>query len=126
MPGADWSVALAGDAEGRAAEARGSAAENVTLAGSMALPETLTLPQVVPNPARGHATVRVGLPEAAALVARVYDVRGRVVAVLADGAEAPAGWHDLNVPASRLAAGVYVVRVQTDGGAVMRRFTVVR
>ena len=88
-------------------------------------PASLTLEPVSPNPARGAARVRVGIPTAGAVVATVYDVRGRIVATLADG-EQPAGWLDLDLDAGALAAGVYVVRVQTGAEQATRTMTVVR
>ena len=79
-----------------------------------------------PNPTGGAATVRLGLPAPADVRVAVYDVLGRRVATLASGALA-AGTHGLPLDAAPLAPGVYVVRAEVGGGAVLvRRVTVAR
>ena len=88
-------------------------------------PAELTLEPPYPNPMRAGATVRIGTPEAGPLAATLYDVRGRRIAVLADG-DAPAGWRDARLDAARLAPGVYVVRVASGGEVRVATVTVVR
>jgi hypothetical protein len=94
-------------------------------AGSVALPETLEVQPARPNPARGRAMVRVGVPDPGPVDVAVYDAVGRRVAVLASG-ERAAGWHDLGVEAGGLAPGVYVVRAVTGDSVATRTLTVVR
>ena len=65
-------------------------------------------------PARGTATLRCDLPEPAQVALTVYDVLGREVARLVDGAR-QAGAHREPLDASVLPAGVYVVRLQATG-----------
>ncbi len=77
----------------------------------------LVLGPVAPNPVRGSATVRVTLGRAAHVTARLVDLQGRTVRVIADAALA-AGPHRLALDASGLAAGVYLVRL--DAGADTR------
>lgn len=55
----------------------------------------------------------------------VVDVLGREVATVASGARS-AGVHTEAVDTSRLAPGLYVVRVETPEGARTARFTVIR
>ncbi len=82
--------------------------------------------EVGPNPVtRGTAQVRFTLPASGRAAVRVYDALGREVATLADGALA-AGAQTLVWDASALPAGLYVVRVETDGGAASRRVAVAR
>ena len=90
-----------------------------------AVPEGFALEPVAPNPVRGEATVAFRLPEAGAARVALYDVRGRRVAVLAEGVQA-AGRHAVRLDASRLAAGAYVVRLEAAGHTATRRVTVVR
>ena len=79
-----------------------------------------------PNPTGGAATVRLSLPAPADVRVAVYDVLGRRVATLASGALG-AGAHALPFDAAPLAPGVYVVRAEVGGGAVLvRRVTVAR
>jgi hypothetical protein len=94
-------------------------------ASAEAAPEALTVGATRPNPARGRATVRVGVPEAGPVEVVVYDAVGRRVAELAAGERAP-GWHELAVEAGALAPGVYVVRALAPGAVATRTLTVVR
>ena len=55
----------------------------------------------------------------------MFDAVGRQVAVLADG-EVPAGEQSVELDASALAAGVYIVRLEVEAGVLTRVVTVVR
>ena len=134
-PGAAW-VPFDSSLEGENLCASGVAAEGeIAVGGALAdnpLPEVpgAAVPAVLalrsyPNPARGSATVEVSMPEAGVLRAEVVDALGRRVAVLHDG-PLGAGTHALRLEASRLPAGVYVVRASAGGAVVTRRLTVVR
>jgi|GEM_PF-2194963 len=79
---------------------------------------------VVPNPTSGGAVVRFTLSSSEAVTVTVYDMLGRTVATLFDGT-ASAGANAVSVPSS-LNAGVYVVRVSTEGATASARFTVIR
>ena len=78
-----------------------------------------------PNPSRGPVTVPLTLRRAQAARVTVVDALGRTVAVLHDGPLA-AGAHALPWSAGALAAGVYSVRLDADGGTASRRFLIVR
>ena len=78
-----------------------------------------------PNPTRGAATVAFGLAEGGAARVAVYDALGREVVVAADGPFGP-GRHEVAVRAGALPAGVYIVRVATEGGVQTARLTVAR
>jgi hypothetical protein len=78
-----------------------------------------------PNPSVGAVRLGVSLPEAGAVRVTVLDALGRIVAVPLDG-ERSAGTHAVPLDASRLAPGVYVVRLDSPDGALLRRFTVTR
>ena len=78
-----------------------------------------------PNPFRASATVRYRVPVAGRVRVELIDVRGRVVARLADG-ERPAGDHAVAVSGRDLAPGVYHVRVWMDGASAMTRLVRVR
>ena len=88
-------------------------------------PEALTLDRLRPNPTRGTARVRVGLPDDGPLAVEVFDVQGRLVSSL-DGGDRGAGWHDVEVPLDGLAPGLYVVRLTAEGERAVRSVTVVR
>jgi hypothetical protein len=82
--------------------------------GAGGIPREFALASVYPNPFNPTATVRVGLPRTAKLEAALYDLLGRRVAVLADGA-LPPGWHELTLDGAALPSGSYFVRVVVPG-----------
>ena len=80
---------------------------------------------VGPNPVRGAGTVTFRLGAEADVRVAVYDVLGREVAVLAEGAYG-AGPHRAPFDAAAFPAGAYVVRLAVGGEAHTARVTVVR
>ena len=89
----------------------------------------LTLGVARPNPTTGLTTIDLTLAAAASVDAGVFDVLGRRVATLAEGTQ-EAGRMSLAFDASRMPAGVYVVRVVVRSGGqadtLARRVTVTR
>ena len=79
-----------------------------------------------PSPSRGGARFSVSLPAAAPVRWALLDVAGRAV----DGADLglrPAGTLELAIaPSSARAPGLYLVRVESGGESVTRRWAVVR
>ncbi|WP_420455103.1 T9SS type A sorting domain-containing protein [Rubrivirga sp.] len=112
-------------ADGAAAEDRFVLRVGDRVAGAQAGVTELALDPVAPNPSSGTARVAFALPEAGPVRVAVYDVRGREVAVLADGEHA-AGHHQAALASRSLAAGVYVVRLEAHGQVLTRRAVVVR
>ncbi|HEX8385576.1 MAG TPA: T9SS type A sorting domain-containing protein, partial [Rubricoccaceae bacterium] len=78
-----------------------------------------------PNPAAGRTSLRFALPDARPVRIAVYDLLGRTVATVAEGVRA-AGWHEVHVETSPLAAGVYVVRLEAGDTVRSVRLSVVR
>ncbi|HLA64246.1 MAG TPA: T9SS type A sorting domain-containing protein, partial [Rhodothermales bacterium] len=80
---------------------------------------------VAPNPVVGpSATLALEVPSAQHVRLAVFDALGREVAVVADQ-DIPAGARTFSLDTG-LAAGSYVVRLQTPNGVLARRFTVAR
>lgn len=77
-----------------------------------------------PNPVRGLVTVRYALEVTADTRLVLYDVLGREVALLHEGALGR-GRHEIQFDASDLPAGVYVLRLRTAEAAIARLVTVV-
>ncbi len=77
---------------------------------------TATGVEVFPNPVASRATVRFEMEKAGEICLAVYDVLGREVVVLAEGAVA-AGRHDVAFDRGSLAGGTYVWRLVRGGGA---------
>jgi uncharacterized delta-60 repeat protein len=91
----------------------------------------LSLHMPHPNPCRGRVDVTFDVPSGV-VVARlaIYDVRGRLVRVLADeGISAgryTATWDASDNRGRRVSAGVYFVRLQCDGDVRVRKVVVLR
>ncbi len=79
------------------------------------LPTEYALDAIWPNPFNPLATIRFGLPSDAVATVDVVDVLGRRVAVIDAGARRAAGWHTVQFDGSRLASGVYFVRLAAGG-----------
>ncbi|MEM8600904.1 MAG: T9SS type A sorting domain-containing protein [Bacteroidota bacterium] len=78
-----------------------------------------------PNPFSASTTISLTLSATHDVEAVAYDVLGRRVAILHEGTLA-AGTHPLTFEATRLPAGVYVVRVLGGGLALTQRVTLAR
>lgn len=80
---------------------------------------------VFPNPTRGRATVRSGLPDARPVRLSLVDLLGRTVATVADEVRA-AGWHEVTVDTAALAAEAYVLRLDAGDAVRVVRLAVAR
>ncbi len=78
-----------------------------------------------PNPARSATTITLSLDAPRTVSIAVFDVLGREVVHLHDGALA-AGAQTMRLDTSRFSAGVYVVRMTSGDSVTARRLTVVR
>lgn len=76
---------------------------------------------IAPNPVAASTAVRFRLGAAGHADVAIYDALGRRVRVLASGPHA-AGPHRLEIDASGLAPGAYVVTLRHDGGTESRPF----
>ena len=132
LPGEPGTVAYyieATDALGR--QARRPAGAPQTLyrfdvgADKTELPKAPRLDAVHPNPLSGSAIISYTLPEAADVRLEVYDLLGRRVAVLAEGAKT-ARTHTVTLDGSGLASGAYLVRLLAGGRQDTRRVVVLR
>lgn len=95
-----------------------------------ATPTAFGLGSAYPNPFAGTTTLPLRLDRAGAVTLTVYDVRGRQVAVLADGVltagEHHITWDGTADDGRRLAPGVYVARLSGSGGHAVTKLTLVR
>ena len=89
-------------------------------------PETgeFALGNVYPNPTAGTARVVVSGRADARVTVRVYDVTGRVVGTVAE--DALVDGRPLEIDTRGLAAGLYLVRADSESGVATARLTVVR
>ncbi len=88
-------------------------------------PTAFALEGGIPNPFSQTTTLRFALPEAVEVRLAVYDVLGREVAVLAEGAM-EAGQHVVPFDAAGLPGGTYLVRLQAGDAVQTQRLTLTR
>ncbi|MDO7851978.1 DUF4961 domain-containing protein [Hymenobacter convexus] len=84
-----------------------------TLLATRAQATTALQLSAAPNPATSTTLVNYELPTPAAVTLTVQNVLGATVRTLATGVPQSAGPHSLSLPINGLAAGVYLVRLQT-------------
>ena len=96
-----------------------------TAAGPAASGAEFRLDPPAPNPVRASARIRYSLAEAGPVRISAFDALGRLVSVIHEGDES-AGAHEASFDATRLPAGVYVLRIEASGAARTVRATVVR
>jgi len=84
----------------------------------------LSLMPNFPNPVRGRTNISFNLPRAGTYELRVYNIAGQMVDRL--GGMGQAGPNRLTWNASRLAAGVYLYQVSSNGQSATRKLVVVK
>jgi hypothetical protein len=107
-----------GDSSGTLVDGVLGVSDPFTIQGLLAVeptPAVLAFDRIQPNPARGVAKLRFGLPRRAPVSLDVFDVQGRRVRSLATG-EREAGWHRLEwrgegESGERVGSGVYYLRL---------------
>ena len=89
------------------------------------IPTEYSLAQNYPNPFNPTTVIRFGLPSQTYVRLTVYSVLGEEVLGLVDGPLA-AGYHEVNVGASRLSSGVYFYRLRAGSYVETRKLLLVR
>ncbi len=89
------------------------------------LPEGYALDQNYPNPFNPVTTIQYELAAAADVTLEVYDVLGRKVRTLVDGANV-AGVHTVAFDGAGLASGVYFYHLKTPVGQQVRRMVLLK
>ena len=90
------------------------------------IPSSINLQQNYPNPFNPSTNITFELPSSQQVTLKVYDMMGREVATLIDGARQQAGSTTVSFDASRLASGVYVYRLQTPSGIMTKKMTLIK
>ncbi len=80
---------------------------------------------VYPNPAKDQATLTYAIGRARTLKIDLYDTQGKLVQTLEQGHQSE-GFHKLNVNTSSLPAGMYFIRMMSDGLVQNQRLSVVK
>jgi hypothetical protein len=86
---------------------------------------------LAPNPLSSSGTLSFTLPEAGPVRLSVFDVNGREVSRVLDGAWMEGGRHRLRIGSlgahgERLPAGIYLYRIGTTAGSATGRFALIR
>jgi len=89
------------------------------------LPFQISLEQNYPNPFNGETDIRFEITDFGLVRLRVYDLAGREVMTLVDGS-LPAGRHNRRIDASRLASGVYLIRLEAGNQVLVRKMVLIR
>lgn len=89
------------------------------------IPATYALHQNYPNPFNPATTINFDLPEASHVSIVVFDVLGRRVGVIADGAF-DAGYRSVVWQAGNLASGVYFIRLNVSDAKGFSKYSTVR
>lgn len=97
----------------------------VTGAEEEAAPLVFSLGPMSPNPIQREGTLRLTIPREGHVSLRIFDVKGRQVARPVDGRLDP-GVRVLRFAPTRLASGVYFLRLESNGKSLDRRFIVLR
>jgi hypothetical protein len=90
-----------------------------------AQPRSFQLGQAVPNPFNPTTSFTFQLPEAARVQAKLYNVAGQYVGTVLNENLA-AGSHSLRVDGSRLASGVYLLKVEAGRHHAVRKLTLLK
>lgn len=89
------------------------------------IPQAVFLDQNYPNPFNPATEIRFGLPGSDHVRLQVFDLAGRLVALVAEGYYAP-GIHHVRFDASALASGLYLYRLQAGDQQMTRKFMIVK
>jgi hypothetical protein len=88
-------------------------------------PTQFTLYSNSPNPFQSSTMIRFNLPHRGAVDLRVFDIRGREVAVLLDE-ELNSGLHQVEFESRDLAAGLYFYRLRGPDGTSAKRMLILK
>jgi len=89
------------------------------------LPRQFTLYQNYPNPFNPSTTIQFDLAKAGNVKLAVFDVTGRAVATLVDGAMS-AGAHSIEFDGANLTSGVYFARLEMGGTSQARKMALIK
>jgi hypothetical protein len=89
------------------------------------IPEVFFVDQNYPNPFNPSTTIRFGLPSAAQVTVKVFNMLGQKVATLFDGRK-EAGVHELQFDAANFGSGVFLYRIQAGDVVDMKRMVLAK
>ncbi len=107
------------------AAAKAAAAQASTLLAGEDIPDNYALNDNYPNPFNPATAIRFALPEAEHVRLTVYDVMGREVKRLVDGALS-AGFHEVSFEGGHLASGLYLYRIEAGAFVDVKRMVLLK
>jgi hypothetical protein len=97
----------------------------LSVEGDTEVPRQVALLQNFPNPFNPNTVIRYQLPVNSTVRIDVFDVTGRLVSTLIDGAM-PAGHHSVNFNATSLASGLYFYQLSGSFGTITQKMLLVK
>ncbi len=123
-------VTLRPDADSQSLQLLVGSTEYVEKKKEATLPDGLQFMPPYPNPFSDQTTFEYVLPNSSSVRLAVYDVLGRQVRVLVDERQTTGRhtvqWNGRDERGSRMASGVYLVRLLVDGSTKVRKVTFVQ
>ncbi len=92
---------------------------------SVTTPNTFSLSTIYPNPFNSTATIRFSLPITSNVKGEVFDITGRRVSQLLNG-KVNAGEHRIQFDGSKLASGMYFVRLTAGKTTVQQKMILLK
>jgi hypothetical protein len=92
---------------------------------NMTIPKTFFIAQNYPNPFNPSTTIRFGLPQAAQVTFKIFDINGQEVETLLLGRK-NAGIHTLIFNAVHLSSGVYFYQIQAGTNVQVKRMLLLK
>ncbi len=89
------------------------------------VPKRFSLFDPYPNPFNASAKIKFGLPKHANAALSIHDLNGRKVKELANSGMS-AGFHIVNFDGSELAAGLYLVRLESEHFSATKRLLLIK
>ena len=100
-------------------------ARQMSTTGVVALPSSVSVFSVFPNPAKDDFSVTVGLKEASAVSIELVDITGRVVATVLNE-KLNAGTVNKKISAASLSNGNYLIKLTVNGQITSQHFSILR
>ncbi|MGB9697445.1 MAG: T9SS type A sorting domain-containing protein [Ignavibacteria bacterium] len=90
------------------------------------VPKEYSLMQNYPNPFNPTTTIKFALPKSSNVTLKVYDITGKVVAVLLNGGAVAQGTYEVRFDASSLSSGIYFYSIEADGFKATKKMMLVK
>ncbi len=90
------------------------------------IPKEFFVDQNYPNPFNPTTVIQFGLPKAADVDLRIYDILGREVATLVNNQSMNAGIHQIEFNASNLATGTYIYRLSAGENVQIKKMLLLK